>query len=189
MRDAATFLLAASLLGAAACGAADSGAPADPPSVVAPPEGTAIGASDSGVDAASGEVASTPKIGPSPWGSCAPRHWTASAAVAPMQKSSPADRAITDTATTLLADGRVVVGGGEAVYDPKADSYKLTPPEHRLFPLGSTQTVLADGRSVLIAGGAPDSYSSSSYAFVFDPDALTRSAVAPMLSARAGHGG
>lgn len=100
---------------------------------------------------------------------------------------------------TVLADGRVLVAGGEdgrrtplasaALYDPASGHWALTGPLWTPRRLHSA-TLLADGR-VLVAGGlaGPPAVPASGVASaeVYDPKAGTWTPVAAMIEPRFGH--
>jgi hypothetical protein len=101
---------------------------------------------------------------------------------------------------TLLADGRVLVAGGDAtydqdqvasaeLYDPKTGTFRST---HKMKAArtGHTATLLADGR-VLIAGGWPENEDGDvtplASAEIYDPTTGTFSLTGPMTTPRIGH--
>lgn len=88
-----------------------------------------------------------------------------------------------DIQTTLLLDGRVILGSGYAIFDPRTSTYaRFSYSESREL---ARLSVLADGRVLMTGGGYGDA--SSTDAFLLDPNALTMTRVAPMLASRASH--
>jgi uncharacterized repeat protein (TIGR01451 family) len=92
---------------------------------------------------------------------------------------------------TLLADGRVLVNGGDnppasaEIYDPTSGTWSLTGlPSTVRF--GHTSTRLADGR-VLVAGGYDESGAALSSAEVYNPASGTWSLTGPLNTARTSH--
>ncbi len=97
-------------------------------------------------------------------------------------------------AATLLADGRVLVTGGQdptAVsteverYDPASDAFLRTPPL-REGRAGHSATLLLDGH-VLVAGGLAADGAALSSIEIYDPAANLWRAARPLNQARAGH--
>ena len=112
-----------------------------------------------------------------PWGRCTPPTW---------RQSGMDESGSSGSLLTSLPDGRVLIGPGEGIYDPKTDTTQWI--RKGFGPIYATATVLADQRSVLIAGGG-DSTTSSRYACVLHLDRVAAGCVtvAPMLVDRAMH--
>jgi uncharacterized repeat protein (TIGR01451 family) len=93
---------------------------------------------------------------------------------------------------TLLADGRVLVNGGDSsptasaeIYDPTPGTWSLTgPPSTARYD--HTATRLPDGR-VLVAGGYDESGAALGSSEVYDPAAGTWSLTGPLITARTSH--
>jgi hypothetical protein len=108
--------------------------------------------------------------------------------------------AVQEHTATRLADGRVLIAGGNdtdstavasaEIYDPKTGKFSLT--GSMTTPrCGHTATLLADGR-VLIAGGHPAGMNNGrgdyiASAEIYDPKSGTFSATGSMTTARAWH--
>jgi N-acetylneuraminic acid mutarotase len=103
-----------------------------------------------------------------------------------------------DHTATLLADGRVLVVGGNGagliaataaeIYDPATGQWRATETMHTLR-VGHTATLLPDGR-VLVAGGfdpTDESYTVLASAEIFEPATNTWRGAAPMLAPRLHH--
>lgn len=94
------------------------------------------------------------------WGSCAPRTWTTGAAKVLQKAGSlwrsvpPAYGAGAPVESALLPDGTVLIGGGQAIYDPVKDVIDLLPMRDGIdFLEGSSTVSLGDGHSVLVTAG------------------------------------
>jgi hypothetical protein len=144
---------------------------------------------DGGLQAEAGvPAAAPPGVGPRVgWGPCPEHEWVVrptDVLVDGIQTYPPRDQ--DDDMATVLADGRVLLGAAEAIYDPVRDAYELLP-THDPYTVAGTATLLADKRSVLISGGAPAAGGASDRAFLFDVEAHAWREIAHMQAARGGH--
>ncbi|WP_437668890.1 Kelch repeat-containing protein [Sorangium sp. So ce131] len=104
--------------------------------------------------------------------------------------AAPMAAARGDHTATRLADGRVLVVGGEAegpsaeIYDPALDAWRAAS-SPSVSRARHTATLLDDGR-VLLAGGATGSTATASTE-IYDPATDTWAPGPAMLSVRAGH--
>jgi len=99
-----------------------------------------------------------------------------------------------DDTATLLADGRVLVAGGDGgtkgkppvndaeVYDPATGAFQAT--GSMLSPRGSYSATLLDSGKVLLAGGFDGESRSLSSAEIYDPGTGTWSLTGSLISAQ-----
>ncbi|WP_159397394.1 hypothetical protein [Sorangium cellulosum] len=109
--------------------------------------------------------------------------------------AAPMAAARGDHTATRLADGRVLVVGGEAegpsaeIYDPALDAWRAAS-SPSVSRARRTATLLDDGRVLLagglVAGGAAESAATASTE-IYDPATDTWAPGPPMLDVRAGH--
>ena len=135
-------------------------------------------------------VETTPHLVPidDVWGACKPRSWKRGKTIS--GPYSPPPRNARTTQLTELPDGRVLLGHAIQIWDPKKDTYETlpTPPPGRWYRLGSTVTLLADKKTVLLTGGDTDDGTWGSRAVdLFDLELKTWRVGAPMGAIRSQH--
>lgn len=117
------------------------------------------------------------------WAHCIPRHWTVGRTS--VQHDYPPWPNSDDTMTTLLPDGRVLMGYGTAIYDPKTDTYEgLHSPEGRVQ---GAAVVMADKKSVLLSGGSDGGGGGTNHAYLLDLESKTFRRLPPMLRPHTDH--